>query len=232
MHIKDFPFIYKLGLKIKHYYLLSITKRKLKTYLLDSVIKRLQIGSGQNSLEGWFNTDYFQRDRIYFLDATKHLPFPSSSFQYVFSEHHIEHIHYNDAKLLFQEAFRILKPGGIIRICTPNLSEYLKSYFLNEPLSNPYINEIMENWIKNGFHNAKNYVPKNGLENVSFFINDIFLNYEHKFIYDEKTLIQLLIETGFSNAKTGKPGISEYTLLSNIESHSPNDFTLVIEAIK
>jgi predicted SAM-dependent methyltransferase len=234
MNIKEIPFIYKLGLKIKHYNLLSITKRKLKAYLSEATIKGLQIGSGQNYLKGWFNTDYFQRDRIYFLDATKQMPFPSSSFQYVFSEHHIEHIHYNDAKLMLKEIYRILKKDGVVRICTPNLSKYINAYVSTENDKDPYIDDIMNNWIMKGFHNAKNYTPNKGEENITFFVNDIFYNYEHKFIYDKTTLINLLKTAGFSKVYVCEPTISDYSQLNGIESHKgiTIPFTLAVEAIK
>ena len=44
---------------------------------------------------------------------------------------------------MVNEIYRILKPGGVFRICTPNLTVYLKSYFEDNAIEKPYIKEII-----------------------------------------------------------------------------------------
>ena len=234
MILKKIPFIYKICLIIKHDYLSFLTKKSLHAYLKSKKIRCLQIGAGENELKEWFNTDFLPRKNIAFLDVTKKFKIPAESFDYVFSEHHIEHIHYKEANFMLQELYHILKKGGVLRICTPDLSKYLKTYFSTDNQKDWYVEDIMNNWIKKGFHNAKNFVPNNGLENITFFINDIFYNYEHKFIYDEITLIDLLKATGFRKAYACKPSISVHEPLNGIESHIgiTMPYTLVIEAVK
>lgn len=133
---------------------------------------------------------------------------------------------------MISEVYRILKPGGVFRICTPNLKIYLKSYFDTNAMDEPYVKEIMYDWIKLGFHKANNYIPDENHENISFFINDIFLNYSHKFIYDEQTLSQLLTTAGFKMVYQSTPTKSNFMELTNIEAHPSNPYTLVIEAVK
>ncbi|KQC02426.1 methyltransferase domain-containing protein [Pedobacter sp. Hv1] len=234
MFLKKIPIVYSFGLKIKHYYLSRKTNTQIEHYLQSADIKKIQLGAGQNNLSGWLNTDYFPRNGIYFLDVTKKLPIPSDSFNFIFSEHHIEHIHYKDAKLMISEIYRILKPGGVFRVCTPNLTAYLKSYFEDSPIETPYIKEIINDWIKLGFYNAKNYIPENNEENVSFFVNDIFLNYDHKFIYDYKTLAALLTNAGFTKIVQTNATESEFEELNNIEAHKglSKPYTLAIEATR
>ena len=79
-------------------------------------------------MEGWFNTDYFPRQGMPFLDVTKPFPFPANTFDFVYSEHHIEHISYKDAVKMLVETFRVLKSEGIVRIATPDLRRYIESY--------------------------------------------------------------------------------------------------------
>lgn len=234
MTIKNIPLIYKIALYIKHTYLTYLAKKSLNIYLKSENKNYLQIGAGQNELKGWYNTDYFPRKNILFLDVTKKFQIPKESFEYVFSEHHIEHIHYKEANFMIKEIYRVLKKGGVLRVCTPDLKKYLNSYFSPTNAKDPFISDIMNNWIKKGFHNAKNFIPNEDDDNLIFFINDIFYNYEHKFIYDEVTLINLLISNGFSHAYACKPSKSVHKELNGIESHVgiTMPFTLTIEAIK
>jgi len=55
------------------------------------------------------------------------LPFSDNSFDTVVASEIIEHVNYNDGKMLLKEARRILKPQGKLIISTPNLSNpYMK----------------------------------------------------------------------------------------------------------
>jgi predicted SAM-dependent methyltransferase len=212
MKLKDIPFVHELGLKIKHSYLRANTKKNIENYLQSPGEKKMQLGAGQNKLDTWFNTDYFPRNEIFFLDATSKIPAPSNSFDYIFSEHHIEHIHYKDAKFMVSEILRVLKPGGVFRVCTPDLKTYLNAYSAVNPMEDRFVNETIEDWIKSGFYNAKKY--------------------EHKFIYDTQTLEKLLINAGFSKAQQSTAGKSAYEVFQNIEAHAPTIYTLAVEGIK
>lgn len=81
---------------------------------------KLNIGAGGNNLPGFLNTD-INRTGKEFLDATKPLPFPSESVDFVFCEHCAEHLSPADAWRLLKEIRRILKPGGVFRIAVPSI---------------------------------------------------------------------------------------------------------------
>ncbi len=53
------------------------------------------------------------------------LPFEDNSVDYVYSSHLLEHLHRDDALQLLGEVHRILKPGGWVRICVPDLAHAL-----------------------------------------------------------------------------------------------------------
>src|SRR3989304_4808010 len=96
-----------------------ITKRNdlIADYTRTEPVKKLHIGAGSNRLEGWLNTDLIpETPDILYLDATVKLPFVDSTFQYVYSEHMIEHVPYKGALTVFREAYRILQPVGKIRV--------------------------------------------------------------------------------------------------------------------
>src|SRR5437868_4053917 len=119
--IKNFPLLSNFLIGLRHRFWQTNTVKGLKAYLLIHKVPKIQLGAGLNNLTGWFNTDYFPRNNVLFVDVTKPFPIPSNSFQFIFSEHHIEHISYKYAVEMLREAFRIMKPGGHIRISTPDL---------------------------------------------------------------------------------------------------------------
>lgn len=73
---------------------------------------KLNVGCGGNILEGWENHDMD-------MDITKPLPFKDGSVEFILAEHVVEHISAPDALRFFQEAWRILEPKGILRVCCP-----------------------------------------------------------------------------------------------------------------
>ena len=97
----------------------------IKKYLAREPHPKLQIGCGYNLLPGWLNSDFMPRKGVIHIDATKKLPFPDACFDYLFTEHMIEHISVVDAALFLAECYRILKMGGTLRVSTPDI-QFLK----------------------------------------------------------------------------------------------------------
>jgi 2-polyprenyl-3-methyl-5-hydroxy-6-metoxy-1,4-benzoquinol methylase len=65
----------------------------------------------------------YEKDRIHFrkvAENEEHLPFDSESFDVVTSIEVIEHIHPYHAIRFLLEARRLLKPGGLLLVTTPN----------------------------------------------------------------------------------------------------------------
>lgn len=57
-----------------------------------------------------------------------HLPFPAGSMTYVYSSHFLEHISRAMGQRLAREVTRVLKPGGVFRIVTPDLKIFATAY--------------------------------------------------------------------------------------------------------
>ena|ERR1700761_4438264 len=229
--IKNVPFLYNAALAVKHKLWYKQTQTAVKKYLQEHHLHKLQLGAGQNELPGWFNTDYFVRPSIYFLDVTKKFPFADNTFTYVFSEHHIEHITYKQARYMLSETYRVMKPGGYIKITTPDLNQYIRAY-AEGTLHNAIVKKHVKDWIYTGFAYAENYIPVDDEVYEAHFINDIFMNYEHRFIYDEKALAKLAKNAGFTIIN--KALIKEMDF-DHIESHIADFdklFTLYLYAQK
>ena len=204
---------------------------KMSAYLRETSSPRLQIGAGYNLLNGWLNTTLypFAPGAVY-LDASQPFPLPSAAFDYVFSEHVIEHIEFEEAALMLSESERVLKSGGRIRLATPDLAQIIALYVQPKaPAQQAYIR-----WIMDSFR------PQIGEYNPAQVINQSFHGWRHKFIYDEPTLTKALAEAGFTAVTRVKPGQSGDAYLRGIEQHG--DYvgsdaamryeTMVFEAVK
>ena len=112
--------------RIKWYF----TKRyKIKTYLKLHPVKKLQLGSGQNILPGWLNTDLFPSSKdVVYLNAVEKFPIGDNTLEYIFCEHMIEHLSFCDAKFMLCECLRTLIPEGRIRISCPCLDNFVGLY--------------------------------------------------------------------------------------------------------
>ncbi len=213
--------------------LISQIKRKkiINQYLYKNTIRKLQVGSSISNLEDWLASDLIPTtSNCIMLDATKKFPFSDNTFDYIYSEHMIEHITWDDGQKMLLESFRILKPGGKIRIATPNMSTFVGFYTgKTTKTSEKYIEWITEKYIKG----IDMYKP-------AFVLNNLFKNWNHQFIYDQELLGLALQKSGFKDIKTVSYGCSDDVNLQDLEHHGEHvgniemaKFeTLVMEAVK
>ncbi|MHB8904501.1 MAG: glycosyltransferase [Melioribacteraceae bacterium] len=126
-----------------------IEKKVFKTTGFSDTLK-VHVGCGPRILKGWINIDlafepfekYLQyytnefygaevrgsKDEFIALDVTKEkLPFLDNTVDFIFDEDFIEHLTQKEQVLFLAETFRALKPGGIHRVTTPNLSWIMKN---------------------------------------------------------------------------------------------------------
>lgn len=183
----------------------------LKKYHSSAAIKKLHIGCGNNLLEDWLNSDYHPKsNNILHLDATKKFPLNDNTFDYIFSEHMVEHIPYAGGALMFSECYRVLKNNGKIRISTPDL-QFLIDLYKKEK------SELQIEYIKWATNQSIKNAP---YCDDTFVINNYVRDWGHQFIYDEKTLIQALKIAGFTNIVRFDINQSQDELLQSLENES------------
>ncbi|HET9299275.1 MAG TPA: methyltransferase domain-containing protein [Candidatus Polarisedimenticolaceae bacterium] len=73
--------------------------------------------------------------RSFYFRKGDRLSFPDGSFHYVFSEHFLHHLFFDEAHALLRECFRILAPGGVLRTVVPDAD--LRTYEPPEPAGFP-----------------------------------------------------------------------------------------------
>lgn len=77
----------------------------------------------------WINLDYVPADpSIIQANLLQALPFATDSIDVVYSSHFLEHIPRNCVPSFLDECFRVLKPGGLLRLVLPDLEEMARSY--------------------------------------------------------------------------------------------------------
>lgn len=162
----------------------------LSDFFTKNKIHKIQLGCGPHKLNGWLNTDLTNNgDKdIFELDVTcPRWPFEDKTFDYVFCEHMIEHITYKQAAHMLTECFRILKPGGKIRVVTPDINFLINLYLNKEKTEN-------KDYIRWSIANFTPWAPK---VDPIFLFNNFMRDWGHTFIYDKASLINSLNNAGF-----------------------------------
>ena len=181
---------------------------------------RLNVGCGHNVLHGWLNVDLQGgRHGTVFMDATRRWPLDENSFDAILCEHTIEHMSKDAGAHLLAEAFRVLRPGGQIRVVTPDLGAMAR--LILDPSGSEcrqYLRFVA------GFH---------GKEEISICdaLNYLFYSYGHKYIYTVDELAQRVRLAGFENVVETRAGHPLHETFHGVEGH-PNFMGLENDAFE
>jgi SAM-dependent methyltransferase len=119
--------------------------------------KKIHLGCGINAPKGWVNVDgswnawlakygkireilrklgiihdgcfnILWSPDIIIHDVRKSLPFPDNSAEAIYASHLLEHLYLEQEEFLLKECFRVLMPGGVLRIVVPDLRAIIEEY--------------------------------------------------------------------------------------------------------
>ena len=183
-----------------------VRARRVREYLARDPEPALQVGGGPLDLPGWLNGDLIAGD--VYLDLERRLPLPDARFAYAFGEHVIEHIAPRRVPRLLAELRRVLRPGGTLRLTTPDLAKLVAIYEDRSPDTSraeysAFVAQI---------------VDRPGLLPAAM-LNTAIRGWGHRHIYDEPELTALLLAAGFSGVERVEPGTSAHERLVGIERH-------------
>ena len=170
--------------------ILGRKQNKAKFLSLSSNLEiKLDLGSGPNkSYNGWTTVDFHGADIDWDLNLA--IPMNDNSVAEIYSSHLLEHLEFDSIKRLLLEIHRILIPGGEFRVCLPNARLYLEAYFNKKyikPTDEMYQPALM---ITNSWIDQVNYCA--------------YMGGEHRYLFDEENILQLLIVSGFEQVQVDK----------------------------
>ena len=91
-------------------------------------VKRLNWGCGAGIHEGWINSDRKSGPGVMACDIRDGLPLDNESVDYAVSIHALPELGYDDLVPALRELWRVLKPGGVLRLGLPDLEKGIEAY--------------------------------------------------------------------------------------------------------
>ena len=158
--------------------------------------------------------------KVIWCDASKRLPYESSTVHRIYSSHFLEHIPLEKAKKVLMECFRVLRPDGVLRLVIPDLLWHAERYVS-----------------KTKYLLAHSELPGE-TEAHDVFLNTVYGAYlqkkrsgaEHCYMYDLPSIVSLMKKAGFNKISSCeyKQGID--MILASYDSRP--DESLFLEAKK
>jgi len=195
-----------------------VRSRRVRSYLASTAEPALHVGAGPMRLEGWLNSDLISGEIQ--LDVTRRLPFGDGTFAYAFGEHLIEHMPPDTGERMLAELMRVLRPGGVLRLTTPDLRKIIAIYEDRNPeVSRDEYTRYLAGLI------GKDY------SQPSEVFNDYLRLWGHRHVYHEEDLTASLYRAGFSKVVRVEPGESEHERLRGVERHGGEPWVNRAEAM-
>ena len=201
---------------------------KINKYLKENTDPKLHIGSGLNYKEGWLNADKFDSGADIYLDGYQRMPFKDKTFNYLYSEHTLEHMKITKVQFFLEECMRVLKPNGIFRITVPDLEIFATKYVERDgEFFKPYLDKF-EPRSRNGkskYWMVRSYGGILNLIGTKYF-------FHHRWFYDFETLEKCCKEVGFQKIERKSFRESKIEFLGQMDRETRKHETLYIELSK
>lgn len=169
----------------------------------------LNVGCGDQPLPGFVNLD-LGRDADLALDVRRGLPCADNTVDAVHSEHFVEHLTQAELMSFLRECRRVLVPGGIARISTPDLAEMVRCYLDDDWHERSGLKDYGYEW----------------LDNPCEMFNVGMRDWGHKWVVDERELARLADLAGLESLGRCAPGESDRAELRGLETRAGAHLTM------
>jgi predicted SAM-dependent methyltransferase len=186
----------------------------------DLGLRGIHCGSARRVTPGWLNTDQLhfraldesevERGRIsrlnghlFYLefDSRQPYPFEDASFEWAHAEHFLEHLDLEQATGWLAQVRRLLKPGGHLRVSTPDLRRYMEGYL--DP-GNGFFAEHRER-----ISGMRAFRDGGVPERPGWMVNQIFYMWGHHWIFDFEEIRYAAEQAGFDPEGVSRASFNE-----------------------
>jgi Methyltransferase domain len=178
---------------------------------------KIEIG-GLTRRPGWVVTNVNALTRN-FMDATTRWPIEDAAASYVYADNVIEHITLGAARTMLAEAARCLRPGGVIRLVTPDLRQHVQMYLDGRSSLD---SEAGRHYRQMGL-TVEHPVDLVRVPIASF-------GHHTGYLYDFETLQSELARAGFHDVTRCPLGSSEHAELDGIDQSREGGSQVAVEA--
>ena len=156
---------------------------------------------------------------IQWADATKHIPLGDASADILYSSHMLEHLDRDEARSFLFEAYRVLRPNGIIRVAVPDLRLMVQEYYRHGDGNKLVERTLLAQPRPIGIRAKLKWLATTGRSS-------------HRWMYDAVSLSQLLAETSFREVCTWPAGSTSIPDQCGLNLREREEETLYVEASK
>ncbi|MGE5775938.1 MAG: class I SAM-dependent methyltransferase, partial [Chloroflexota bacterium] len=159
-----------------------------------------------------------RKHSVEYVDSAKGLPNPDGSVSAIYSCHMLEHLDILEAKRFLTEAYRVLKPGGILRIVVPDLKKLVSAYLKDEDADRLIESSLLTTPRPESLSERFKYLlvgPRH-----------------HLWMYDARSLIKALTQVGFADVHTQGFGSTRILDPEQLDLHERASESICVEAAK
>lgn len=179
---------------------------------------KLHLGCGSVIMPGFLNIDVADICHTEYLkyDLSSGLPksIEDNSVDFIYSSHFLEHMTNYSASIILNDCYRVMAPGGVIKLCLPDITECMQAWLAKDTAYFRHINPSV-------FGIESRYLTW-----ISYMEYASHQNGEHVTMWDKEKARIYLENAGFSNFSVRDP--------EDVDGYNPTRlaYSFFVEATK
>jgi predicted SAM-dependent methyltransferase len=138
---------------------------------------KLHLGCGPRYIAGFVHVDILPAAHVDIVGPVEQLPMADASVSLIYASHILEHFGRYEYKAVLREWFRVLQPGGILRLAVPDFAACAAIYY--------------ESGLVDGLSGLVGLIVGGQRDSNDY----------HKMIFDEESLRRDLLDLGFRDVR-------------------------------